>query len=84
MTPVQIRLLGAIAKEPTASPYATDYMSRHNLGSVGGVQGALGKLTGLDYIEKDLKGTYRVVDPVFALWMQRSAGVDINGIPKGY
>lgn len=84
MTPSQIRLLGAIAKEPTASPYATDYMSRHNLGSVGGVQGALGKLTGLDYIEKDLKGTYRVVDPVFALWMQRSAGVDINGIPKGY
>lgn len=79
ISPVQMRLLGAIAKEAAISPYSAEYMARHNLGSIGGVQGALGKLTGLDYIEKDEKGHYRIVDPVFALWLQRSAGVAIEG-----
>ena len=82
VSPVQIRLLGAIAKEPTVSPYSTEYMARHNLGSIGGVQGALGKLVSLDYIEKDPKDAYRVVDPVFALWLQRSAAITIKDIPK--
>ena len=82
ISPVQIRLLGAIAKEPTVSPYSTEFMGRHNLGSIGGVQGALGKLVSLDYIEKDPKDAYRVVDPVFALWLQRSAAITIKDIPK--
>ncbi|NLT21677.1 MAG: ATP-binding protein [Syntrophorhabdus sp.] len=82
IAPMQIRLLTAIAKEPTASPYSTEYMTRHNLGSIGGVQGALGKLTGLDYIEKDAQGTFRIVDPLFSLWLNRLSGVvvsDVNG-----
>ncbi|MBP7526912.1 MAG: ATP-binding protein [Syntrophorhabdaceae bacterium] len=81
ISPVQIRLLGAIADDPTASPYSMEYMGKHHLGSVGGVQGALGKLVGLDYIERDARGTYRVVDPVFTLWLRRSAGVMIEGNP---
>jgi len=78
IAPMQIRLLTAIAKEPTVSPYSTEYMARHNLGSVGGVQGALRKLTGLDYIEKDAQGTLRVVDPLFDLWLQGLSGVVVS------
>ncbi len=78
ITPIQMRLLGGIASEPTRSPYSTEYMARHNLGSIGGVQGAVKKLTGLDYIERDEKGYYRIIDPVFALWLQRSASVAIE------
>jgi hypothetical protein len=78
IAPMQIRLLTAIAKEPTVSPYSTEYMTRHNLGSIGGVQGALRKLTGLDYIEKDARGTFRVVDPLFNLWLQGLSGVVVS------
>ncbi|HEY3275164.1 MAG TPA: ATP-binding protein [Syntrophorhabdaceae bacterium] len=77
LAPAQIRLLAAIAKEPAASPYSMEYMGRHNLGSIGGIQGALAKLTALDYIEKD-EGTFRVVDPVFALWLKFAGSVEIE------
>lgn len=81
IAPVQIRLVTALAQDPTVSPYSIEYMARHGLGSIGGVQGALNKLLTLDYIEKDNNGAYRVVDPVFALWLKRSTGVTIEAAP---
>jgi len=64
-----IKLLSALAHESTASLFSANYMARHGLGSVGGVQGALKKLITLDYIEKRDNGVFCVVDPVFALWL---------------
>jgi AAA+ ATPase superfamily predicted ATPase len=64
----QKRLLTAIASEPTANPFSVKYMFNHNLGSYGGIQGALKKLLNLDYVEKRADGRYFVVDPVFAKW----------------
>ncbi|MBI5327042.1 MAG: ATP-binding protein [Deltaproteobacteria bacterium] len=66
----QISLLTALAKEPTQTPFAVDYMTRHNLGSVGAVQGAVKKLERLDYIER-IDAVYRVVDPILAVWLKK-------------
>ena len=69
----QIKLLSALALEPTEKPYSVDYMARHGLGSVGGIQGALKKLVELDYIER--KGNLLVlVDPVFGIWLRHLKG----------
>ena len=69
----QIKLLSALALEPTEKPYSVDYMARHGLGSVGGVQGALKRLSELDYIER--KGNLLViVDPVFGIWLRHLKG----------
>jgi uncharacterized protein len=65
----QKKLLRAISLEPTAALFTSEYMYNHDLGSYGGVQGALKNLLGLDYIEKDPDGQYHAVDPVFALWL---------------
>jgi AAA+ ATPase superfamily predicted ATPase len=65
----QIKLLSALALEPTEKPYSVDYMARHGLGSVGGIQGALKRLLELDYIER--RGNLLVmVDPVFGIWLR--------------
>jgi uncharacterized protein len=40
---------------------------------------ALTKLTALDHIEKD-NGTFRVVDPVFALWLQYMGSVEVENL----
>ncbi|MBA4416473.1 MAG: ATP-binding protein [Syntrophus sp. (in: bacteria)] len=64
-----IKLFSALSRESTASPFSANYMARHGLGSVGGVQGALKKLINLDYIEKGEDGVFCVVDPMFALWL---------------
>jgi AAA+ ATPase superfamily predicted ATPase len=69
----QIKLLSALALEPTEKPYSVDYMARHGLGSVGGVQGALKRLLELDYIDR--KGNLLViVDPVFGIWLRHLKG----------
>jgi AAA+ ATPase superfamily predicted ATPase len=69
----QIKLLSALALEPTEKPYSVDYMARHGLGSIGGVQGALKRLLELDYIER--KGNLLViVDPVFGIWLRHLKG----------
>jgi len=69
----QIKLLSALALEPTTKPYSVDYMARHGLGSIGGVQGALKRLLELDYIER--KGSLLViVDPVFGIWLRHLKG----------
>ncbi len=65
----QIKLISALAEQPTESPFSAEYMSEFNLGSIGGVQGAIKKLIALDYIEVKDK-TYRIVDPVFGIWIR--------------
>ncbi|PIV54100.1 MAG: ATP-binding protein [Elusimicrobia bacterium CG_4_10_14_0_8_um_filter_37_32] len=64
----QIALLVALAKEPTGVPFSAAYMSKHQLGSIGGVQGAIKKLISLDYIEKS-QNIFSIVDPIFATWL---------------
>jgi AAA+ ATPase superfamily predicted ATPase len=65
----QIKLITALAEQPTESPYSAEYMSRYGLGSIGGVQGSLKKLTAMDYIEVQNK-MFQVVDPVFSIWLR--------------
>ncbi|HMK60546.1 MAG TPA: hypothetical protein VK452_05295 [Dissulfurispiraceae bacterium] len=72
IAPQQIALLKALAKDPTDSPFSNAYMMKHRLGSIGGIQSALKRLDILDYIEENNDKTYRVVDPVFAIWLQNS------------
>jgi AAA+ ATPase superfamily predicted ATPase len=73
LAPQQIKLLSALSEEPTDKPYSSGYMNRYNLGSIGGVQGAIKRLIDLDYIEKK-NGILHVVDTVFGLWLRRLKG----------
>lgn len=66
----QTVLLKAIAREPSNSILSLDYMRRHDLGSTGGAQGALKRLSSLDLIEQDKDKCWRVVDPVFCAWLR--------------
>lgn len=70
----QIALARALAVEETGSVFAADYMARHDLGSSGGIQGALKKLTRLDMIEKQSTGQWKVVDPILKRWLIKQAG----------
>lgn len=70
LAPQQVALLRALANQPTSSIFAQEYLRRHRLGSVGGTQGAKKKLESLDLIEESGKRIWRVVDPVFARWLQ--------------
>jgi len=65
-------LLQALAKEPIQKLLANAYIRNHRLGSVGGVQHSARQLEDLDIIEKDEEtGFWRIVDPVFGLWLKR-------------
>lgn len=70
----QIALARALAVEETGSVFAADYMARHDLGSSGGIQGALKKLTRLDLIEKQSNGQWKVADPILKRWLIKQAG----------
>lgn len=68
LTHHQKRLLRAIAKGNPASIYSQAFLVAHRLGSQGGVQTSLAKLTRLDLVER--KGdVWRVVDPVLEKWL---------------
>ena len=70
--PVWKQVLCALAREPVASPLSTAYLKRHNLSSPGSTQPALKNLIALDYIEKSYEdGRYRVVDPIFELYLKQ-------------
>lgn len=71
LAPKQIAMLKAVAREPSKSIFSIDYMKRHDLGSTGGAQGALKRLTALDVIEQDSEKCWKVVDPVFCSWLKR-------------
>lgn len=52
----------ALAHEPTASPYAQEYMKRHGLTSIGAVTASLESLKRADFIVQEGK-TLQVLDP---------------------
>lgn len=68
--PSQQRLfLRALAKEPTPHPFAKEYSRAHNLGSLSATQNAVKQLSQMDLIKQDTEQNWRVVDPVFRLWL---------------
>lgn len=73
LAPSQIKLLAAFAEQATGKPFAAEYIARFSLGSVGTIQGALKKLLSLDYVELE-GGVYRIVDPVFGIWLRHLKG----------
>ena len=71
LAPRQIALLRALAIEPAKSILSNRYISKYDLGSIGGVQSAAKKLKQLDLIEKGPYDPYQIVDPIFGIWLQR-------------
>ena len=65
---IQKSVLRAIAKEPTPSPYAREFLELHRL-SLGGTQRAMQALLSKDIIEKDGQNKYRVTDPILGAWI---------------
>lgn len=64
-------LLQALAQQPTAQILAGAYLQRFSLGSASSIQHASRVLEEQDLIEKDPgSGAWRIVDPVFALWLK--------------
>ena len=70
LAPQQVALLRSLSAESTSSLFSQDYLRRHRLGSIGGVQGARKRLEELDLIEQGDKKVWRIVDPVFSRWLQ--------------
>jgi hypothetical protein len=75
LRPRQIALLHAVAKEAAKNPFAAAYISGHHLVSLGGVQAAIKKLSEMDYLEKMPSG-WKVVDPIFALWLRQRESME--------
>jgi len=71
LAPRQIALLRALAVEPSKTILSNQYISKHDLGSIGGVQSALKKLRQMDLIEIGAENRYQAVDPIFGIWMRR-------------
>ncbi len=69
LTPRQKSLVKALAKEKTQNIYAKDYISKHNLGSIGGIQQSVHTLLKYDFITKENK-TWKIVDPVLEAWLR--------------
>ena len=72
LTAKQINLLTALAKEETRNLYAKDFIKRHSLGSIGGVQQNIDSLSKEDLVAKEEKG-WLIVDPVFKVWLTKRA-----------
>ena len=68
LTHHQKRLLRAVAKGKPANIYSQGFLVAHRLGSQGGVQTSLAKLTRLDLVERK-DDVWRVVDPVLEKWL---------------
>lgn len=66
----QLKLLRALALEPTSFIASNEFLNKYDL-SLGGVQSARSKLVDMDLIERDNE-YWQVVDPVFAIWMQKN------------
>jgi hypothetical protein len=71
LAPRQIALLRALAVEPSKTILSSQYISKHDLGSIGGVQSAIKKLRQMDLVEIDAGSRYRAVDPIFSIWLRR-------------
>ena len=68
----QKKVLKALARRPTASLYASEYLRDYRLGAASSVKTAVEKLQKLDLIESR-NGTWQIVDPVLARWLKGSA-----------
>jgi hypothetical protein len=70
LTGPQRRVLAAVAREPTSSPTAVDYLGRQHLPAKSTVSQALGSLVDKGLIESE--GTvYLVGDPLLGEWLRR-------------
>lgn len=63
------RLLLAMAESPTRHVFAAEFMAQHRLGAASSVQRAVQRLTKRGIIRRTGHG-YRIIDPLFVLWMQ--------------
>ena len=67
--PQQRLLLRALAKEPTDKLTSKDYFKRHDMGSMSAIAHSTKQLSNLDYIEECEDKFWRVVDPVFSIYL---------------
>ncbi|MBW1999101.1 MAG: ATP-binding protein [Deltaproteobacteria bacterium] len=64
----EIKLLRALAEEPSTSLFSSSFVSRTGL-PLATLQHAKGTLLKRDLIEEDEGGVWKVVDPLFARWL---------------
>jgi hypothetical protein len=69
LTLIQLKLLEALAVEPTNSPFSTGFLGRIGM-SLSALQHSIKVLTDQDLIEKNSQGTLAVTDPFFSLWLK--------------
>jgi hypothetical protein len=69
LTPKQKSLIKALANERTQNIFAKDYIKKHTIGSIGGIQQSVDTLTKNDFITKENK-VWKVVDPVMEAWLR--------------
>lgn len=70
LTQPQRQVLAALAREPTASPTAAQYLTRHRLPPKSTVSQALKSLEVKGDVEQDQR-FYLVADPILGEWMRR-------------
>lgn len=64
------RVLMALALAPTAQPYASSYLSRHDI-AIGTMQKGIKSLVNDDIIEVLPDGLYQLTDPLLRKWCQK-------------
>ena len=69
LTPRQRALINALAMEKTKNIFAQEYIKKHNLGSLGGIQQSLEALSKNDLISKQ-DDTWQVIDPIIQAWLK--------------
>jgi hypothetical protein len=70
-SPVQRRLLVALAHEPTRSPYGQDFREAHDLPASSSLQVALEALVAKEVVVRDDDGAVAIVEPFLAEWVLR-------------
>jgi DNA-binding MarR family transcriptional regulator len=70
LTPPQLQVLAALARDPTPSPTAAPYLARHRLPPKSTVSQALRSLAGKGDVEHD-KDLFLVADPMLGEWLRR-------------
>jgi len=71
LTPVQRRVVSAVAAGSGRGMYSQEVRRQFHLGDVTVVQKALRRLTELELIETPGRGTYRVADVFFRAWLSQ-------------
>jgi hypothetical protein len=73
--PQQLLML-ALAEEPTAGVYASDYHDRHDLPPNPTLQMALAGLIKKEIVGRDADGAYCIIEPFLADWLEREQSDD--------